>query len=402
MTVAVGKGSRLLWPGSGTAGVGTLGATGPMVWDATSARSIPGVGKALGVFCAMLKQAPLDAWRGLDPLPRPRLLDRPDPMNARSWFVQVMVEDYLLNGNAVCMTTARGFDGWPSAVAWLPTSWVFVQWLPGAPRPVRYYVLGQEVPIEDITHIKRGADRWYPVRGVGVVEEYLTSLDRIAKEEQYEASALNDGAVPSVAVIAPNPNISDTEVTAAKTSWITNYGGPTREPAILPNGTQVIPLSWSPADNQMIEARKMSLVDIANMFNLDSYWLGAPAASMTYRSPGPMYLNLLRTSIEPVAVDFEDVWSDAWFPRGTRARFDRTMLLRDDMQTTALTLSTLTTAQIMTTNEAREYLALPVIEGEAASVASPVATTDDSSTGDSSPVDTATDENQPATPEGEI
>jgi hypothetical protein len=89
-----------------------------------------------------------------------------------------------------------------------------------------------------------------------------------------------------------------------------------------------------------------------------------------------MYLNLLRTSINPVASDFEDVWSDAWLPRGTRVRFDREMLLRDDMETTVQTLVAASGGPFMSREEARQYMALPVVGGEAASVASPVDTVD--------------------------
>jgi hypothetical protein len=371
--VTAGQSSRIVFPPAGS-GVGAGWGFGPMVWDAWSARRIPGVGRALDVFSGMLKQAPLDAWRGVDALPRPRLLDRPDPDNARSWFVQVNVEDYLLNGNAIAVITARGSDGWPLATAWIPAQWCYVQWTPG--RPVSYWAGGRELPAADVVHVKRGADRFYPVRGIGVVEQYLGSLDRVAREEEYERAALDTGAVPSVAVITPNPSVGDDEVEQAKTEWLAKFGGSKREPAILPNGTQVIPLSWSPSDNQMIEARKMSLLDVANMFNLDGYWVGAPAGSMTYRSPGPMYLNLLRTSLEGVMCDFEDVWSDGWLPRGTRVRFDRQMLLRDDMQTMVSTLVAASGGPFMSTEEARQYAALPVVEGEAASVASPVDTVD--------------------------
>jgi hypothetical protein len=87
-----------------------------------------------------------------------------------------------------------------------------------------------------------------------------------------------------------------------------------------------------------------------------------------------MYLNLLRTSIEPVAVDFEDAWSAALLPRGTSVRFDRTKLLRDDLGTTATTLSVLVAAGIMTTDEAREYLALGARGVAGSTIVSPVDT----------------------------
>src|SRR4029077_3274469 len=104
-----------------------------------------------------------------------------------------------------------------------------------------------------------------PARGVGVIEQHLSSLDRIAMEEAYEGDALKHGAVPSVAVITPNARLGEKESTTAKADWLAKFVGPGREPAILPAGTQVVPLGWSPSDNQMIEARKMSLLDVANM-----------------------------------------------------------------------------------------------------------------------------------------
>jgi HK97 family phage portal protein len=343
---------------------GGFGLPGPFVFDTTSARRVPSVARALQLFTGMTKQMPIDAYRGGSPLPRPRICYRPDPENARSWFVQNSVEDYLLNGNAISYVTARGADGWPLAVSWLPASWVYIAWMPPDFTNVSYSFLGAPLePVENVIHVKRGADRWYPVRGVGVVEEFVDSLNRVAMEEAYESNALSNGAVPSVAVITPQATLTQDIADAAKDAWLSKYGGPTREPAILPNGTQIVPVGWSPSDTQLIEARKASLLDVANMFNLDGYWLGSPVAGMTYKTAGPQYMQILRTSLEPVLADFEDVWSDAWLPRGTTIRFDRNQLLRDDLSTTALALSTLVGAGIMSPAEAAAYLALPAAGG---------------------------------------
>jgi HK97 family phage portal protein len=190
-------------------------------------------------------------------------------------------------------------------------------------------------------------DRWYPVRGVGVVEEHLSTLDRAAQEEEYERSTLSGAAVPSVAIITPQATLTQDVADQAKDAWMDKFGGPVRMPAILPNGTEVIPLAWSPSDTQLIEARKMTLTDIANIFNLDSYWLGAAVQGMTYKTAAPQYQQILRTSIEPVIADFEQVWSQAWLPRGQMVRFDRNKLLAEDLPTTATALSTLVTAGII-------------------------------------------------------
>jgi len=336
---------------------------GPFVYDSTSARRIPSVSRCIQLYGGMVKQMPMDAYRGFQRIaPTPRICQRPDPTRAASWFVENSIVDYLLDGNAIALVTSRGADGWPASVEWLPTNWVFIQWnvgIFGAENDVSYYYLGQELPYEDVIHVRRGADRQYPVRGVGVVEEAMGSLDRIAMEEVYESSTLAGSAVPSVAIITPQPVLTQDVADQAKSQWNDKFAGPVREPAILPQGTQVVPLAWSPTDTQLVEARKLSLTDTANMFNLDGYWLGAPVAGMTYRTSGPQYQQILRTSLEPVLADFEDVWSWEWLPRGTTIRFRRSQLLREDLTNSAQAATSLYTAGVASLPEARVLVGLP-------------------------------------------
>jgi HK97 family phage portal protein len=331
------------------------GVPGPYVYDASSARRVPAVARCLQVYSGLCKQMHMDAWRGADILPRPRLLDRPDPTRARSWYVHVNVEDYLLEGNAISLITGRGVDGWPLSVQWVPAAWVYIVWTIGMPRP-DYYLLGQPLNFDDVIHVRRGADRFLPVRGVGVVEEFLGTLDRVASEEAYERSTLAGAAVPSVAIITPQATFTQDVADQAKADWMDKFAGAQRLPAILPNGTQVIPLAWSPSDTQLVEARKMSLTDVANAFNIDSYWVGAPVSGMTYRTAAPQYQQVLLTSLEPVLADFEQVWSDAWLPRGTNVQFGRDKLLREDLPTTSTAMSTLVGAGIASPAEVRSYL----------------------------------------------
>jgi phage portal protein BeeE len=175
----------------------------------------------------------------------------------------------------------------------------------------------------------------------------------------YESATLAGAAVPSVAIVAPQATLTQDVADEAAANWDIKYGGPNRRPAILPNGTQVIPLAWSPTDTQMIEARHMSLTDTANLFNLDGYWLGAPVAGMTYRTASPQYQQVLRTSLSPVLADFEDVWSYFWLPRGQTVRFDRNQLLADDLTVTSNAAVAVYNAGIVTLDEARAGLNLP-------------------------------------------
>lgn len=349
----------------------------PQIRSAAAAMMIPAVARAVDIYTGAVGQMPLDDYRGVEPLRRPRLLERPDPWSGRAWFVKQHVVDYLLNGNAVHYVTARDADGFPSAVTWVPAEWLWIGWHPEMRGAVQYLFEGVELPTENVVHVRRGADRWCPWRGVGVVEQHYPTLDRIAGEGEYQRQVLSSSAVPSVAVITPNPRLGEDSAKAAKQKWLEEFAGPRREPAILPAGTQVIPLGWSPSDQQMEQARRLSMLDVAHMFNLDGYFLGAPTTSLTYQSPGPNYIKLVRESIEPVLADFEDEWSMFWLPRGHRLRFDRLQLTRDDFATTVDTLKTAMEAGLLSPEEARLYLALPSLVERPPSVTSPVETVDE-------------------------
>ena len=327
------------------------------VMTTSKAKSIPSVARVTQLIGGLIRQMPMDDYKGVDPQPRPRLLEAPDPTVARSWWVGNHVDDYLLNGNAVHLITSRDATGWPASAAWIPADWITITWDAEHPsREAVYWVGGEELPAQDVVHVRRGADPWCPYRGVGLVEQHLATLSRVAAEEAYEAAILSGAAVPSVVVISPNPDLSQEEADDAKDTWESKYGGDVRRPAVLPAGTQVIPLSWSPTDAQLNEARKLSLLDVANLANMDGYWVGAPVSSFTYRSPGPMYLNLIRQTVAPITEDLELTWSDAWLPRGHRVRFDRKAVLQDDLATDVNTLAKAISSKIMTVPEARVYL----------------------------------------------
>lgn len=364
--------SRIVFPDPGGQVWPTSpGSTLPFGLDIAGALGIPAVSRATSLYTGLIRQCAMDAFRGIDPLPRPRLLDAPDPLRSRSWFVGVQVEDYLWNGNAVSLVTSRSTDGWPLSVAWVPAAWVSIVRVPGESRH-RYVVGNSELPFDDVIHVPRSADRHLPERGVGILQQHLSTFERAWMEEEYERSTLSNSGVPSVAIVTPNPSLSQDEADEGALVWDEKFGGPVRRPAILPFGTTIVPLGWSPADSQMVEARKMSLLDVANAFNLDGYWLGAPTTGLTYRSPGPLYLSLLRTSLEPVLSDFELTWSNAFLPRGQSIRFDRLQLTRDDFLSTLPVLTDAVGEPVLTVAEARQYVGLagsgPV------SVASPVDT----------------------------
>lgn len=342
------------------------------VWGVDSARRIPGVGKALDLIGGLMSQMPLDSYAGIEPMPRPRLLEQPDLDKVRPLFVRLHSDDYLLHGNAAHLITARGADGWPAAVRWYPAhAWHVQRDERSGAR--RYWLNGREVNADDVVHVQRGADPLNDCRGIGVVEQYVNALDRVALLDERQRTDTAGGYVPSVAVIAPEHDDSDeAELDEQASKWEQKFQGPGRRPVMLPYGTTVTPLAWSPVDSEAAAARGASLLDVANMFGLDGYWLGAPASSQTYRTPGPLFLVLMRTTLGAVLAPFEDTWSQRWLVRGRRVTFQREAVLGDDFATQVQTLATATGGPVMTTNEGRSRLALgPVPGGDVLKTAAP-------------------------------
>jgi HK97 family phage portal protein len=330
------------------------------VWDTATARRIPGVGRALDLICGLMSQMPLDPYRGIMPLPRPRLLEQPDLDLDLATFISVQVDDWLLQGNAAHLVTVRDRTGWPAAVKWYPAS----QWhtvMEGGRQ--RWWLNGVEVDPDDVVHVQNGANPLTPWIGMGVVERYLGTLDRIALQEERERQDTAGGQVPSVAVITPQKDPDEKDLDDAAEKWEAKFRGPGRRPAILPNGTEVVPLGWSPNDAQATEARKLGLQDTANMFNLDGNWLGAPNGSHNYKSPGPLFLTMVRTTLMRIVTPFSQSWSQGWLPRGQQVRFDRDALEADDFATLIGTLTKATGGPVMTLNEGRTRLRLAPIEG---------------------------------------
>jgi phage portal protein BeeE len=315
----------------------------------------------MALYGGLISQCDMDLYDGPTPVaPRPPLLDMPDPiLGSLPAFIRVHVEDYLVHGNALHLVSARDDAGRVRRTTWFPAA----EWSVDASHGrgfVDYYLNGTKINRrEDVVHVKWGYAPGEPWRGWGLVERYLDSLDRVALQEASERSGLKSGSVPSVAVIAPQKNLTQTEADEAAEAWEKRFGGSSRRPGVFPSGTQVIPLSFNAQQQEATLARQMSLNDVANMLNLNGFWLNAPQSSHTYRSPGPMFLELQRTSLEPVMKDLEAIWSAAWFPGAAKVRLDRNQLTRDDFLTSLAGLGKAVKDGLMSREEARLYMGWP-------------------------------------------
>lgn len=327
------------------------------VWDSVTAQQIPAVGRALELYTGLISQCDLDLYDGVTPIrPRDAMLEQPDKTMPGYLFKAVQVIDRIVHGNALHLIAKRDKFGNATSATWFPATEWSVDASRGRAFP-DYFLNGKKIARrEDVVHVRWGYAPGEPWRGIGIVERYMNTLDRVALQEASERNALRNGSVPSVAVIAPQKQLTQTEADDAAEQFERRFGGSSRRPGVFPNGTVITPLSWSAEDQQAVLARQMSLTDVANLLNLNSFWLNAPASSHTYRSPGPMFLELVRVSLEPVFQELEQTWGTSWFPGRRKTQFDRNKLTRDDFASSLATLGKAVKDGLMTVEEARLYM----------------------------------------------
>jgi HK97 family phage portal protein len=249
----------------------------------------------------------------------------------RSWTL-----DRIWHGNAVGVIADRSPLGYATAVTPVNAEFVQVKLVAPndpvvgfAPGEIAYLINGKWYHQSDVIHFK-GPCAPGELRGLGVLEEHFSLMDRSRKLDA-SASAVDSGAVPTGLLRSLNPDMTDDEAAALKTSW--QQSQQTRSVAVLNPLTEFTPIAWNPTETQLLEARQYSLTEWANVFGIDGSYVGAPNTSGTYANIENQGFELLKFgSVGDFIAEFEAVLTNQ-FPRGTYVKANLDHLLRADTKT---------------------------------------------------------------------
>ncbi|MEU0467206.1 phage portal protein [Amycolatopsis sp. NPDC006131] len=308
------------------------------------ALGIPGVDRAVMLIADLLGGLPWDAYtdRGRNYaekiIPRPILLEQPNPEEARINTVSNWVADLVLNGNAVGVIAERNRAGLPTAIVPVPARNVGVRRAGGTTYSalptgaIEYSIGGLSFAADEVLHVK-GPCEPGALRGVGVLEKHLNgngSLD-LAEELARQARNLGNTGIPTGVLKATSPDVTEPQLRTAKEAWLRAQRD--RTVAALGPGTEFEALAWNPEELQLIEARKLSLLEVANIFGLPPRFLGAPSGgSMDYTNAEAESIDLLKFSLGGHVGRFEQTLS-LHFPRGTWVQANLDAVLRADTLT---------------------------------------------------------------------
>lgn len=338
-------------------------------WDCFSALSVPGYWRGRMLISQAIGGMPLGAWRDLESVtPTPTVLREPYPGEDRCNTVAAWVCDLLDHGNAVGIVeqSSVNAEGWPTEI----TPWRAAETTIGLDANGRLGytfhrggVPVRTVPASSVFHAK-GTQLPGDLRGMGVLEAGLSTLERMRNEAYYANKAFTNGAPagllrikdPDLAAGTPDDEPGYATAHGIKKSWKRDVS--TGDVAVMSDLVDFTPLAWTPTEAQMTEARQLSLVDIANMLNLDPYWVGSAQTSAPYQNVQDAAVQLSRFTLGFWTSVLEAQFSRV-IPRGQEARFRRDTILRDNQTVRVDNYVKMIQAGIMDPDEVRVLEGLP-------------------------------------------
>ena len=207
--------------------------------------------------------------------------------------------------------------------------------------------------------------------GVSVREQLASTIQGNIKAQKM-VNKMYDSGMTAKAVLQYTGNLKDASVEQL-TKGIEAYAkGEMKARGIeniipMPLGMQLTPLSLKLADNQFLEVKQYSALQIAAAFGVKPYQVGDYTKS-SYASAEAQQLSFLVDTLLFNVKQYEEeisykLLSDKEVADGYHMKFNTAVILRADQQTQINTLSAAVSNFLMTPNEARERLDLPAKEG---------------------------------------
>lgn len=334
-----------------------------------SSGGLSAVTRATSLICDTIAALP---WRVLSsppepaapvvPLPVPRwladpMLHRPDARFgpspapaalrlARASFWSQWMRSAIMKGRG-CLIFEEGADGAPVAGtmrllnpdAVAPVDRPYIHRRIGAetdPLSVetdydgRFDIGGRTHRLLELLNPMDAVDEYGLARGV--LEKHAAETGMAQQQLSYGRRMYRSG-VPAGYLKVSVPNYSKDQAEALKARWLDANGGDERSIAVLNATTDFQPLAMSPVDMALIESRKMTLVDIANMFGVPVYHLnGGDSGGLTYSTAESRSRDLITYTLMPWANAAEDMLTGL-LPAGQYVEVGFTGLLRADTKT---------------------------------------------------------------------
>jgi HK97 family phage portal protein len=154
--------------------------------------------------------------------------------------------------------------------------------------------------------------------GRGILNSGTDLLQLAINEIEYSSNVLKNGALP-IGVIETAAKLSETAIKRLRAGWETLYGGSKNagKTVILEEGLSYKPISLKPNDMQLNDSKKVTIAEIARLFNVPESMLNADANK--YASNEQNNLHFLQYTLAPIITSLESA-------------LDKSLLLEEEKQ----------------------------------------------------------------------
>ncbi|MBA2742357.1 MAG: phage portal protein [Actinobacteria bacterium] len=266
------------------------------------------------------------------------LLGQPAPATSQANLVSTAVAHLALWGNAF-VGKFRDENGQLEQLALLHPDRVRVELVSGVPRYTVYGPKGersQHGP-DDIVHVK--ALSTDGLVGLSPIRQCRVALSLASNLGEHAQAFFENGARPT-GILKLGGAATDAQVTSLREQLTSRHVGTknAHRIAILTGETEWTPMSGPLDDLQFVEQRKLSTAEIARVFRVPPWMIGASSGdSMTYSNTEQQALAFVSYSLRPWLVVIEQALStdSDLCPGSLYVEFLLDALLRADSKTRA-------------------------------------------------------------------
>ena len=290
-----------------------------------------------------------------EPVPMPKWLDA-SAEHTQYELVHMIVTSLALHGNAYLFIDRDQNTGLP--VSLTPLHPVNVQ--VNVVNRNRYYTSnGVVIGLDNMLHLRW----WTPPQaatGLSPIEMQRNTIGLALAQARFLNQWYSEGATPS-SVLEVDGDMTAEQAKVLQTTWETSHRR-RRRPAVLTNGMKWKPITSSAQDMELAESREQTINDIARIFRVPNYMIGARGDSQTYQNNESAGMHFVTYTLLPWLVRIERALSTL-MPAPRELKFDTSAFLRAD------TINRYRAHQIgimsgfITPNEARAIEGLEPYEG---------------------------------------
>ena len=261
-------------------------------------------------------------------------------------LMHMIVTSLALHGNAYIFVDRESATSMPVSVQPLHPQDVQVTIV----NRQRYYTTGGfTIPADNMLHLRW----WTPpqsAKGLSPIEMQKTTIGLALAMERHLSQFYGEGATPS-SVLEVDGDMTAEQARVLQATWETQNRR-RRKPAVLTGGMKWKPIQTSAADSQMNETRAEQIAQVARIFRVPAYMIGARGDSQTYQNTESAGIHFVTYTLLPWLKRIEMALSTL-MPEPNEIVFDTAGFLRADQITRLRAYQVGIMSGILTPNEAR-------------------------------------------------